>query len=100
MVSTNRLPVPVTDEVRELIDAIRTPGTPENAALQHLAGQSLSRNSSAATALRALVEVGRKAIVEEAMLEGYEALAAARDEEDYAFTRAARRRSGEVVERQ
>ncbi|MFI0482104.1 hypothetical protein [Actinomadura sp. 9N215] len=95
-----RLPVALTDEDQMLLEAIRTPGTPENQALGQLIGRPLGTGSSAASAVRALVEVARKAVEEEVMLTGYAALAAAQDDEDRAFRRAARRRSAEAVEQQ
>lgn len=98
--SSSRLPVPLTDEDRDLLEALRTPGTPENAAIERLVEHSFGRNTSAAAALHALVEVGRKAVVEEVMLTGYAALAAAQDDEDRAYNRAARQRSATVVESQ
>ncbi|MFG1702780.1 hypothetical protein ACFLIM_06275 [Nonomuraea sp. M3C6] len=94
--SASRTPVPLTEEDKELLEAIRTPGTPENAAVQHLAGQALGPETSAAAALHALVDVARKAVLEEVMVTGYAALAAAQDDEDRAFSRAARRRTAKV----
>ncbi|MGI5283545.1 hypothetical protein ACQEVF_09460 [Nonomuraea polychroma] len=40
--------------------------------------------------------MARKAVLDEVMVSGYAALAAAQDDEDRAFSRAARRRTAEV----
>ncbi|WP_127936839.1 hypothetical protein [Nonomuraea polychroma] len=97
IMSVSRTPVPLTDQDRELLEAIRTPGSAENMAIQHLAGQTLGPDTSTAAALHTLVDVARKAVLEEVMVTGYAALAAAQDNEDRAFRRAARRRTAEVA---
>jgi hypothetical protein len=95
--SVSRTPVPLTEQDRDLLEAIRTPGTPENTAIQHLAGRTLGPETSASAALHALVDVARKAVLEEVMVTGYAALAAAENDEDRAFRRAARRRTAEAA---
>ncbi|GAA0973726.1 hypothetical protein GCM10009555_028890 [Acrocarpospora macrocephala] len=95
--SVSRAPVPLTEQDREFLEAIRTPGSPENLAIQALEGQALGPETSTASALHTLVDVARKAVLVEVMTTGYAALAAAQDEEDSAFRRAARRRAAEVA---
>ncbi|WP_147269007.1 hypothetical protein [Sphaerisporangium album] len=95
--TSSRAPVPLTEQDRELLEAIRTPGTPENVAVQALAGQTLSPETSTSAALHTLIDVARNAVLEEVMATGYAALAAAHDDEDHAFRRAARRRTAEVA---
>jgi hypothetical protein len=66
-------------------------------AVQHLAGQTLGPETSNASALHTLVDVARKAVLEEVMISGYAALAAAQDDEDRAFRWASRRRTAQVA---
>ncbi|GLX96604.1 hypothetical protein [Herbidospora sp. NBRC 101105] len=94
--ASQRAPVPLSELDRQFLEAIRTPGSPENLAVQQLAGATLGPDTSTATALHTLVDVARKAVLNEVMVTGYAALAAAQTEEDHAHRRAARRRTAEV----
>ncbi|WP_327048294.1 hypothetical protein OG320_10680 [Microbispora sp. NBC_01189] len=95
--SGSRAPVPLNDQDKEFLDAIRTPGTPENSAIERLVGKTLGLETSTSSALHTLVDVARKAVLEEVMVSGYAALAASLDDDDHAFTRAARRRTTEIA---
>ncbi|WP_061296339.1 hypothetical protein [Herbidospora cretacea] len=94
--TNTRSPVPLSELDRQFLEAIRTPGSPENLAVQQLAGATLGPETSTSAALHTLVDVARKAVLNEVMVTGYAALAAAQTEEDHSQRRAARRRTAEV----
>ncbi|HEY3687230.1 MAG TPA: hypothetical protein VGL93_29610 [Streptosporangiaceae bacterium] len=90
-----RKPIPLTAGEVEELHALRSEGTPQHDALIALAGTDADR-SDAAT-LRALLSLGRQVLNEKVQAYGYAALAAAQDDEDRAFRRAARARSAEIM---
>lgn len=94
-----RKSVPINDREREFVERLRTPGSPERDALSVVAGVDLSGEVSEAEILHALVSVGRDAVAEQVLEDGYRALAASENEEDRALHRAMRDRAVRVAER-
>jgi hypothetical protein len=85
---TIRKTVPLSaGEVAEL-EAARTDGTVEHAALTELAGDARSESA----VLHALVALGIRSVQERVLEKGYAALAASQDEEDEAYHAAMRGR--------
>ncbi|MCS0636286.1 hypothetical protein NX801_11560 [Streptomyces sp. LP05-1] len=80
------------DLVRETVDRVREPGSPENLALGQVTGTQVDAGASEAEVLRVLLNAGRLAIQEKVMENGYAALAASHDEEDRAHEAAMRSR--------
>jgi hypothetical protein len=83
--------IPIDEDDLNLINAIRTPGTPEHQAAEELLGVDPDRDSKATILARVLHE-GVQTVRERALAVGYVAYAAAYDEEDRAFDDAMRRR--------
>lgn len=61
-----RMSVPVDETVRYCLDRIRTAGTPEQRALEHLLPGATLGNLTEAMAMRALVRLGLDTLLEEA----------------------------------
>lgn len=90
MDAITRKTVPLTRQEAVLIERAREAGTPLHRALVEIVGESAVR-SEAAT-LHALVAFALTALGEQVALHDYEQLAAARDDEDKAYSAAMRRR--------
>jgi hypothetical protein len=90
MATTTRKSVPLTEEELADLAALRSPDTPEHAALNELL--SIGDNPSEALVLLALLRLGRQRVSEAVLERGYADLAAAEDDDDRAARRALRQR--------
>jgi hypothetical protein len=90
MASTTRKSVPLTEEELADLDLLRSPDTPEHAALDELL--SIGDNPSEASVLLALLRLGRQRVSEAVMERGYAELAASEGDDDRAAKRALRQR--------
>jgi hypothetical protein len=87
----------VTDEDMKLVDAIRTPGTPEHEEMAAIL-PGLTERTPTSTVLAAILHLGAKKVTEKAVETGYAALAASLDDEDNAFYAAARERRNQRLQ--
>lgn len=95
--STPTLPrksIPLDADELSLAKEIRTPGTPERAAVEAVLGPLPDRLSES-QALSTLMAVARASVREQVTSHGYAAYAAALNDEDLAFTAANRARRDE-----
>ncbi|HEY9376550.1 MAG TPA: hypothetical protein VIQ02_05580 [Jiangellaceae bacterium] len=92
-----RKSIPIDPADRDVVQRIRTPGSPEHEALR-AEGVELSETSSEAEALHALLVVGRRALEESVLEAGYARLATAEDDEDREFRRAISQRAARLVD--
>jgi hypothetical protein len=90
MASTTRKSVPLTEEELADLDLLRSPDTPEHAALDELL--SIGDNPSEASVLLALLRLGRQRVSEAVMERGYADMAASEGNDDRAAKRALRQR--------
>ncbi len=99
MSTTVRKSVPLHPQELELLDRVRSAGTPENDALREATGIEFPQGTSEAESLRAILKIGIATIEDRVMEHGYAAMAAERDEDDRAFAAAMRRRTAERAAR-
>lgn len=90
MALTTRKSVPLTAEELADLAALRSPDTPEHAALDELL--SIGDNPSEALVLLALLRLGRQRVSEAVLERGYADLAAVENDDDRAARRALRQR--------
>ncbi|MFJ5657484.1 hypothetical protein ACIQD5_29690 [Streptomyces microflavus] len=95
---STRKSLPLEEEDLTTLARLREPDSPERAALERLAGLSVTTDTSDATLLHTVFALGRQALQEDADEMAYAELAAQQDAEDDAFHAALRsrgaRRSG------
>jgi hypothetical protein len=90
MATTIRKSVTLTEDDLADLDTLRSPETPEHAALDELL--SIGDNPSEALVLLALLRLGRQRVHEAVLERGYADLAASQDTADRAAKRALRQR--------
>jgi len=96
--AATRKSVPLAADELALAREVRTPGTPERAAVEALVGP-LPERLSESQALAALMSVAQTSIREHVSTSGYAAYAAALDDEDRAYAAANRARRSEHARR-